>query len=390
MNKRSYPQYAAMYFFYFFGMASYVSILSIYLRGIGKSASDVSLIVSASGIFTIASQPFIGAMFDRTRNRRLLCAKLLGFSCLAAVLFSLTERTLFLFLLNGCALAALNSVNPIWERFATGSPYRYGTIRIWGAIGYAAAAQLAAVVYEHVSPRMNFCIYVFGLILALAGFCSIRDNSFSEKPQEKSDVRAASMADIFSVLLKNRGYLLFVVISFLFSGAAGANNTYLPLLLNDKLGSVSLTGTVLFLGTLTEIPLILSSNRFMDRFSGKFLLSANFLLLAVEFAVYSFCPLTAGVCLVVFLCKSTATMLFIMVTLKVVLSLVSEDVSATALSVVNTAKQVGTIVLTWLSGFIADRFDLNAVFYGLLAAACIGLLLSAFLRPSVKKQELFR
>ena len=92
----------------------------------------------------------------------------------------------------------------------------------------------------------------------------------------------------------------------------------------------------------------------------------------------------------VFLCKSTATMLFIMVTLKVVLSLVSEDVSATALSVVNTAKQVGTIILTWLSGFIADRFDLSAVFYGLLAAACIGLLLSAFLRPPVKKQELFR
>lgn len=386
-KSKSYVSYALLYFSYFFGMGIFGSILSIYLAGIGKADSEISLIVSASGILTMALQPVFGIVYDKLRRDRTVSVVLLLLSGVTGVLFAVTKSTPLLFLFNGLSMTFLNGVNPVAERLATGAKYRYGLIRLWGAVGYAVSTQTAGFVYEHISPRFNFWLFGAAALITALAFVLTTDNAARTDISEgKPEPRGGS---ILRTLARNRPYLLFAAISFLFSGSASANGTYLSLLLGDLLGSTSQVGTVLFLGTMMEIPIILFSNRYMDCLSGKALLRVDFALLIIQFAVYAFVPNAAAVSAVLFFCKSTATMLYIMVTLKIVLNLVDERCSATALSIVATVKAVGGVVIPIAAGFVSDAFGRPAVFVLLLGFAVLGFALSAFLRMPENSKKLF-
>ncbi len=171
---------------------------------------------------------------------------------------------------------------------------------------------------------------------------------------------------------------LFAVFCFIFSGLTGATSTYVPILLQELLGSTSLAGTVLFLGTLMEIPIIFLSDRFMDRLTGQQLLALNTLLLVVQTATYGFSGNTFLVCAVLVLTKSVTTMLFIMVTLKVVLTLTGGQYATTALSTIATVKSVGGVVLNNLAGQVAESNSLQGLFTVFMWAS-VALLAFCFL-----------
>lgn len=381
-----YPSYVILYFFYFFAMGTFGSILSLYLLGNGKTSTEMSFIVSASGLFTMVLQPLFGSVYDRLKKDHIVSILLLVASAISGILFALTQQTILLFLLNGFAMAFLNSVNPVCERMATQSKFRYGTIRPWGAVGYAAATQVAGLVYDHISPGFNFVLFAISALLTALGFWLI---GVPEKSPSAANSSAKKHTP-FAVLLKDKYILLFALMSFLFSGVAGASGTYLPLLLQETFGSVTLTSTILFLGTLMELPIILSSDKYMDQLSNRALLLIDFGLLLVQFLCYSLCPVSWLIFLVVFFCRSTATMLFIMVTLKVVLNMTDDDTSTTALSLIATTKTIGSVVFTYLAGFFSDMVGLRAVFVVLLVGALAGFVLAFAVKLPSKDQSLFR
>lgn len=66
--KNSYFSYSLLYYAYFFALGLFNSILSIYLAGVGKSSAEISLIISASGIFTMILQPVFGMIYAGIRQ----------------------------------------------------------------------------------------------------------------------------------------------------------------------------------------------------------------------------------------------------------------------------------------------------------------------------------
>lgn len=346
--KKNYCNYVLLYFSYFFGMAMFLSILSIYLSGSGKSDGEVYLIVSASGLFSMVLQPCFGFLYDRIQKERTISMLLLSLSGLFGVLFALTKSTFLLFLLNGTAMSLLNAVSPVCERLATGTGYPYGLIRIWGAVGYAAGAQVSGLVYENVSPQGSFFLFGAAMALTIIAFAITADNTAPKQAKEPTDPKSREgIFSIFTLLPENRSYLLFAFISFLFSGCASANSTYLTLLHID------------------------------------------FSLLIIQFTTYSFLPYAVPVCLILFLCRSTATMLYIMVTIKVVLNLVDRRGSTTALAVVSTMKSLGGVIVTMIAGAVSNAYGRPAVFTLLLGIAAVGFILSALLKIPGNEQQLF-
>ena len=75
--KGSYFAYVLAYVGLYFAMAVFSSILSVYLTDIGKTASQVSLIVSASSIFSFVVVPLTGYITDRTQKPKAISAGLL-------------------------------------------------------------------------------------------------------------------------------------------------------------------------------------------------------------------------------------------------------------------------------------------------------------------------
>ena len=139
----SYPAYALTYFFFYWSLGVFTSVLSMYLTGIGKSKAEMSFVMSASSLFGVVLIPIVGYINDKLRKPRLICTVMMACVAVFGILFALVRETMLLFLLNGCIMGFISSLSPVSERMATSTKYRYGTIRIWGTFGYAAAVQVA-------------------------------------------------------------------------------------------------------------------------------------------------------------------------------------------------------------------------------------------------------
>lgn len=380
-SAKGYLSYSSIYFFYFFAMAVFGSMLSVYLSGNGKTTGEISFIVSASGLFTMIAQPFLGILYDLTGWRKRLSVILLLLSAATGIIFGFTRNTAALFILNGLSMAFLNSVNPVCEQLASSSPYRYGVLRLWGAVGYAVGTQVAGIVLDYGAPVFLFVLFAISVGVTCLGFhwTGLQNTEPAVKQTEKRPNEKAALS---------LPLILFAVFCFFFSGLTGASGTYVPLLLQEQLGT-SMAGTILFLGTLMEIPIIFLSDRFMDKLNGQQLLAINALLLVIQTAAYSFSGSTLILCAVLILTKSVTTMLFIMVTLKVVLTLTGGRYATTALSAIATVKSLGSVALTNLAGQLAEKVSLHGIFTMFFWVAAVLLLFSFLIRIPASQKRYF-
>lgn len=356
----SYFSYALTYFSFYFGMGAFISVQSVYLMGLGKSTGEMSFIVSASSLFGIVLIPAVGYLNDRLKKPRLIAGLLLAAVAVLGAVFAASRST--------------------WVLYVAGSGrFRYGTVRVWGTIGYAAAAQLAGLVMEFIAPRMIFVLFGAAIAVAAAGFAGTDGIRF-EQEAEKS-----TAADQLSFLSKPM-FLLFAAIALVFSGMSNLNITYSPILLQELGLSTGFVGTALSLSTLVELPVILFSNRFMDRFSGRALTAAGFAVMLLQFLLYGFSSSAWLAFLSMLLLKAVGSTLFMMIMLKVVRGIVRENSVSTALGVINAANAVSTILMQNLGGFIVGALGIHTMYFLLAGLSALGLLLSLFLRVQNAKK----
>ncbi len=374
--KGSYLSYVSIYFFTYFAMAAFSAVLSVYLTGIGKTATEMSFIVSASGLFSFAMVPAVGYLCDRTGKPRLISGILLLGMGLMSLLFAWCRQVWALFLLNGLIMSFLNSVMPVSERLAGSCKFRYGTLRVWGTFGYAAGAQVAAVAVQSFPPIVLFSLVLASSLLAAVGFLGAEDPLLPDPPPQEKDRERVKL----SSFLKNSQFLLYLGISFLCAGCSGVNMTYAPMLLNEMGMPTGQVGTVLFFSTLVEIPIILFSNKFMDRFSGKTLLTLTFTIFIAQYLFYGFSHTAWVVVAAMILLKAVASTLMMMIILKIVRNLVSPSLTTTGLSIVNSVNNLGTIILQNLGGVAVDHSSVHALYLGMAGLSVLGLLLTLLLR----------
>ncbi len=372
-RRGGYYSYVLMFFFYYFSMSAFSAVLSVYLTGTGKTATEMSLIVSAAGVFSFAAVPLTGYLSDRVGRPRLISGCLILGVGVGALVFSQCRQVWALFLLDGLIMSFLNSIQPISERLAASCKYRYGVLRVWGTVGYAAGAQAAGLAVQYFPPIVLFSLVAVSAVLSALGFAGAEDPLPSGAPESRERGN-------FSSFVKNPHFLLYLMISFLCAGCSGVNTIYTPMLLTGLGVPTGAVGTVLFFGTLVEIPLILYSNRYMDRFSGKALLFASFAVFGTQFLFYGISRSSWAVVAVTVLLKSVASTLMMLIQLKIVRNLVAPRLTVTGLSVVNSVNYLGIILLQNLGGALTDRGGIQLLYLCLAAAIGLCALLTLFLK----------
>ena len=374
--KGSYLSYIFIFFFFFFCMGAFTSVISIYLAGIDIGVADISRIVSAGGIFAFATIPITGYLCDLTRRPRLIAGLMMVLVGIFALVFSASRTVLWLFILYGLTMSFISGTQPVFERLAGSSKYRYGILRVWGTVGYAIGAQAAGWIIGNLSTVILFItIMAAGLLCALG--CAGAENPINKDSEpvseEKPKVRLSSF-------LSNPHYLLFFAITVLFWGCSGVNMTYVPLLLQGLNVSTDTVGTVIFFSTLVEIPLILFSNRFMDKFSGKFLIFFACTLTLIEFAVYGLVPSAPVVIAVIVLLKAIATTTYVMIILKVVTNLVPQESRTTGMSIINTGSSLGGILMQNIGGMIVEASSIQTLYLVMGGLMLLTILLASLLK----------
>ena len=372
--KGSYLSYVCIFFCFFFCMAAFSSVLSVYLTGLGIGVAPMSRIVSASSLFGFATIPLAGFLTDRSRRPRLIIGIMMILVGVFAMLFSSARHVWALFVLNGLTMSFIMASQPILERLAGASKYRYGVLRVWGTVGYAVGAQAAGLIMQHLPS-----VFLFASIF-LAGALTALGAALAEDPIIKDTEKETSARTPLSSFLKNPHYILFLLITILFWGCSGANMTYIPVLLKQLGMETGRIGTVISLSTLVEIPLILFSNKFMDRFSGKTLILFACSLTLVEFLVYGLSKSIWFVVLIVILLKAIATTTYVMIILKVVSNLVAPALTTTGLALINTGSTTGTILMQNIGGLIAEKTGVPAFYLIMAGLMILTMLLTACLK----------
>lgn len=387
-GKGSYLSYVTTFFFYYFCMSVYTSVLSVYLTGIGKTASEMSFIVSGANLFSLVTVPLTGFLNDVVRRPKVISCTAILLAGGLSIVFAFSQSVIILFFLNGLIMTAINCVMPVTERLAASCPYRYGAVRIWGTFGYAVAAQTATLILANISPVWLFVSIFAAALIAVAGFLRTADPQETRPEQAAVEQPAEKRKGLRNVIL-NPVFLLFVAIAFVFNGSSSVNMTYAPLLLQDLGISVSAIGTIISLSTLMEIPLIFFSHKFMDRFNVKTFLLTAFILMLTQLLIYSTVKNTAVIVIVMVLLRAITTTLFMMVVLKAVRNIISPLYTTTGLSIVNSVNSLGAIIMQNTAGMIADSRGISFLYLVLTLLVGVGLVLTIFIKVE-NKEQVFR
>ena len=376
--KNSYFSYLLMYFFYFFSLAVFSGYISVYLMDKGYHASQVSMVVSCSFILSMIIQPIVGYFNDHYSQKRLNMLILL-LAAVLGIIFIYAQNIYMIALIYSLALGLFNAANPVIENMATLSRFSYGKIRIWGTIGYAVASKISGVIYDDVSPEAMYAFFTIGLILCVIGIYGTQ-NVKQIKTQKKEK----------TIGLFQKNFIIYLIIVCLFYAITNTNTTYLPAMFQNLGLSMNTISTVIFILTLSKLPIIYFSQYYMNRLTNKQLLIGIFLLLTIQFFTYSFVKQAMIVIIVSICTKAVSTMLFIMLNLKIVATIVDMKRQMNALALVQTCRNFGSIVFQFVAGYLIDFYSYDIFYLILCLLSIVGMVICIFYRiPSGNHQHLF-
>ncbi|MBJ9990495.1 MULTISPECIES: MFS transporter [unclassified Paenibacillus] len=238
----------AFNFLFFALLAIFIPFLPVYFDEQGLSPSQIGFIVGTGGFITIVAQPLWGMISDRTKTIRkvllllLVCAIMTGF-----VLYHTGTYSLII-LFAMLTYFFLMPVDPLTEslnfRVAESAGISYGSLRTYGALGYAVMSLFAG--YFMTSYGAHSLAYLF-VAIGLVSFVItlfMPDAPVSGKPVTLSSLKH---------FLSSKETLLFLILVFISSIPARMNDTYLGVYIKELGGTASLVGQAWFLAAGSEI-----------------------------------------------------------------------------------------------------------------------------------------
>jgi len=125
------------------GLAVFGVFMPVYLEGLGYDNTDIGTFLSISSFVGLFAQPIWGVISDRANPKQ--CAEMLVlFSSIAIFMFHLSGNYYYIFAVMVVYAFFQTPITPIGDaitlEYITDTKWKYGPIRLAGALGYAVMA----------------------------------------------------------------------------------------------------------------------------------------------------------------------------------------------------------------------------------------------------------
>lgn len=243
-------------FFYFSLFSLFLSFLPVYGARTGFSDTHLGFILGMGSFISIFSQPFWGMVSDRYRTIRKLLLLLLTVSVLVGAIVYRSEQlwlfTLMVALMNLFFLGTDPLVESLNFQTAQSQGISYGSVRMFGALGFAFASLITGFISGHWGMSSLSWIFVgFGIVTLLIAL-------------GMADVQAPAKRPAFHQLkdfFRQSHSLLFFMLVLIVAIAQRMNDQFLGLYMDRLGGGMRLTGLAWFVMTLTETVFFALSSR---------------------------------------------------------------------------------------------------------------------------------
>ncbi len=261
------------YFVYYIAIAVSLPFFPPYLRALGLSGKEVSLVLSVAPVMHLGVPLFWGWFADRTRRPDLL----LRIACLGACLFYSpinfvrTMPTLLLVIAGHQAFAV--AINGLADTLAVQRARQgddYGRIRVWGSVSFSLACLvIAPILSARNRPDGDPLVPLLSttcLGLAFLASLAVRGQGPTVRPHAK-DVR---------LLLADRRFLFLLVLAPLHWACCAPYHGFLGILIKDRGLPTTTTGHAFFASVTGELLALYFFRNLRRRFSLPTLLAASF------------------------------------------------------------------------------------------------------------------
>ncbi len=224
-----------------------ISFLPLYLKYKGLTGTEIGWVLAIGPFASIISQPFWGYLSDKYKTvKRMLIISVVGMLIASIIFFQMNQLVAILvfgafFYFFSSPVGALS--DSLAQRKAFDMKIPFGTIRMWGSVGFAFSSLLVGEILSKFGIQFIVWPYVIlGSVLLLITF-TITDVRADSAPVKISDI---------TNLITNKAFVLFLFFMMFIAIAHRANDSFMGIYITDLGGSEGLVGIAWFIGVISE------------------------------------------------------------------------------------------------------------------------------------------
>jgi len=354
-------------FGYFSLFALFLSFLPVYLSSRGISETGIGLMMGAGGIVGLVAQPLWGVVSDRRRTIKKVLLFLLALSVVVGVATFQLSTLWALAIGVGLMYFLFMPTDPLMEslnfQVAQKHGVPYGSVRMFGAIGYATASFAVGMATD------AFGLGAMGVLFAGYGLATILIAARAEDaPAASKPLRWAELQGFLS----RRESLVFFLLVLLVAVPHRTNDLFVGIHITALGGDYRTVGMTWFVMTIAEVAFFGLAHRFLKPGRELTVIALAAVLYVLRFALTSAAAQPFAVVLLQLL-QGVTFVLFYTASIQYLYRIVPEPWRATGQTILAVLFfGVSGIVASFLGGWVFDAFGGETLYRGMAALSAIG------------------
>lgn len=278
-----YLRHSTFYFWYFAALGALLPYWGLYLQSRGFGAAEIGELIAIMMATKVVAPVAWGWVADATGRRMLIVrsASLLAMCCFAGVFLGdgywwlAAVMAAFSFFWN----AALPQFEAVTLTRLGDQPHRYGSIRLWGSIGFVIAViALGPLLDRHGAALLPVVLMVLYLAIWLSSL------AVAEPPTPGPAGRPVSFWEV----LRRRDVLALLTVCLLMQASHGPYYSFFSIHLEAEGYQRWLIGQLWALGVIAEIVVFIFMHRLRPRYTARQLLLVSLALTTVRWPLIAF------------------------------------------------------------------------------------------------------
>lgn len=288
-----YKHYAILYNFSYMAIGALTPLIGQYLSYAGYNGAQIGAITATGTAVAIFASAFWGGVYSRSRDKQRVLLLLILAACALNGVLGVSKGFLMVLAVFGAMYFFQAPITSLEDAFTVSSrASSFGSIRTWGAIGFALGVFLTAQLADAAGLVCIFPVYIGSLLISAVSVILIgRRNGSPGEGAAAGEIRGESEEESrgfsgYLEVLRDRRLRHLIICTFMVGGSNIANNTYFSFLYIEGGGTMAGVGACMLIMVGAEAPFMAWSRALSNRFTEERMILAAMIVSALRFAAY--------------------------------------------------------------------------------------------------------
>ncbi|MDR3020139.1 MAG: MFS transporter [Treponema sp.] len=371
--------FSAIYFFGWAALATFSLDFVFYSEKIGFTNTEIGIIYAVNMLIGILFQPLFGLICDHLRSTKKMLIIMSITAIISSVFLPLAYSKSLVLFLNFAFLFSICAFMPLLDNWVAGAcadeqNYHFGSLRLWGSIGYA----IVALFYGRMTMYTDIANMYYGrAILFFVAIFIILKNQYDVAHRNDANISSTEKKEKPNVkaLFVKKEYWLFFLFFIIFCFPINATNSFFPRLLLEKGSTNEVIALFSSVNALVEIPFFLFLRRLNRRTGSRGLILVGSLFVIIRLIGFTYAT-SIPMLMIAFSCVAPYVGFFLPGLIFYSRKLAPKNTDAfTLTSLQGFAMGFSQMLGSFFGGIIVDSSGIRTMYFYFTIVSAAGILL---------------